>query len=57
MFNCQKYTQLLSLSQEQPLTLIQKMSLKVHTIMCSRCKAFQTNHHHINRIFKHYHQK
>lgn len=38
--NCQQATKLISESQERSLSLSEKMSLKVHVMMCSGCKNF-----------------
>lgn len=40
MLNCQQVTRLLSESQERTLTLRERMSLKVHVMMCSGCRNF-----------------
>ncbi|WP_366520624.1 zf-HC2 domain-containing protein [Rhodoferax sp.] len=40
MMNCQQATKLISESQERSLSLPEKMSLKVHVMMCSGCKNF-----------------
>ncbi|AKG15513.2 hypothetical protein AAX09_05890 [Moraxella bovoculi] len=46
--NCQKMTELMSLSQEEPLTLSQKMTVKFHLLMCPECRRFDDN----NRVLK-----
>ena len=40
MLNCQNVTRLLSESQERTLTLHERMSLKMHVMMCSGCRNF-----------------
>lgn len=40
MLNCQNVTRLYSESQERTLTLQERMSLKVHVMMCSGCRNF-----------------
>lgn len=40
MLNCQQVTKLYSASQERTLTLQERMSLKVHVMMCSGCRNF-----------------
>jgi hypothetical protein len=40
MMNCRQATELISESQERSLTLREKMSLRVHVMMCSGCKNF-----------------
>jgi hypothetical protein len=41
MMSCQQATRLISESQERGLSLTEKMSLKVHVMMCTGCKKFQ----------------
>lgn len=40
MLNCQQATRLISESQERPLSLPEKLTLKTHLMMCSGCKNF-----------------
>lgn len=40
MLNCKNATRLMSESQERPLSLMERMSLKLHVSMCSGCKNF-----------------
>lgn len=40
MMNCQQATRLISESQERVLSLPEKMTLKIHLMMCSGCKNF-----------------
>lgn len=40
MLNCQEATRLISESQERRLSLQEKLTLKMHTLMCSGCKNF-----------------
>lgn len=40
MLNCREVTRLLSESQERPLALPERMSLKMHVMMCSGCRNF-----------------
>lgn len=40
MLNCHEATRLISESQEQPLSLPAKLSLKMHVMMCSGCRNF-----------------
>jgi len=41
MLNCHSATRLMSESQEHPLSVTERMSLKVHLIMCSGCHNFK----------------
>lgn len=40
MLNCKDVTRLYSVSQERKLTLQERMSLKMHVMMCSGCRNF-----------------
>ncbi len=40
MLNCKNVTRLYSESQERTLTLQERMSLKMHVMMCSGCRNF-----------------
>ncbi len=40
MLNCKEATRLISESQERELSLLEKMPLKFHVMMCSGCKNF-----------------
>jgi hypothetical protein len=41
MLNCHEVTRLVSASQERPLALRERLSLKVHLMMCDGCRNFQ----------------
>ena len=41
MLNCRNATRLMSESQERPLSMIERMSLKLHLMMCSGCSNFK----------------
>lgn len=40
MLNCMNATRLYSESQERPLTLQERMALKVHGMLCTGCRNF-----------------
>lgn len=40
MMNCRQATRLISESQERPLSSPEKMTLKIHVMMCSGCRNF-----------------
>jgi hypothetical protein len=40
MLNCRTVTRLYSESQERPLTLQERVSLKIHVMMCNPCRNF-----------------
>ncbi|NMM36933.1 MAG: zf-HC2 domain-containing protein [Glaciimonas sp.] len=50
MLNCQQVTRLYSESQERALTLQERMSLKVHVMMCSGCRNFGKQMHTLRHI-------
>ena len=41
MLNCRNATRLMSESQERPLSMIERISLKLHLMMCSGCSNFK----------------
>lgn len=40
MLNCRQASRLISEAQERPLSLTERISLKMHVLMCSGCKNF-----------------
>ncbi|PKO62280.1 MAG: hypothetical protein CVU24_04800 [Betaproteobacteria bacterium HGW-Betaproteobacteria-18] len=52
--NCQQATKLISESQERALSLPEKMSLKVHVMMCSGCKNFSLQVPFLSKAMKAY---
>lgn len=40
MLNCRQASRLISEAQERPLSLPERISLKMHVMMCSGCKNF-----------------
>lgn len=54
MLNCKRVTHLISESQERPLRLSEKLSLKMHTIMCSGCRNFVLQVPFIRRAMRAY---
>jgi len=40
MLNCKQATALISLGMDQELTMLQKMGLRFHLMMCSGCRNF-----------------
>jgi len=54
MMNCQQATKLISESQERSLSLPEKMSLKVHVMMCSGCKNFSLQVPFLSKAMKAY---
>lgn len=41
MMNCHEATRVMSDSQERPLSVTERMSLKLHLMMCSGCSNFR----------------
>lgn len=41
MLNCHDATRLMSESQERPLSAMERVSLKLHVMMCSGCHNFK----------------
>jgi hypothetical protein len=54
MMNCKQATRLISESQERSLSLAEKMSLKVHVMMCRGCKNFSLQVPFISQAMKAY---
>jgi len=54
MMNCQQATRLISESQERELSLTEKLSLKMHVMMCSGCKNFSLQVPFLSKAMKAY---
>ena len=54
MLNCREATRLMSEAQEHPLKLGEKLSLKMHVMMCSGCRNFGDQMHVLRRIVRAY---
>lgn len=54
MLNCYQATRLLSEAQEHPLSLRERLSLKMHVMMCSGCRNFGEQMHVLRRITRAY---
>ncbi|WP_329604330.1 zf-HC2 domain-containing protein [Undibacterium griseum] len=54
MLNCQNVTRLYSESQERPLTLQERMSVKMHVMMCSGCRNFGEQMHILRQAARTY---
>lgn len=57
MLNCKNVTRLFSEEQERPLTLKERMSLKVHVMMCSGCRNFRQQMYTLRRVARTYAKK
>jgi len=54
MMNCQQATRLISESQDRSLSLAEKMSLKVHVMICTGCKNFSLQVPFLSKAMKAY---
>lgn len=54
MLNCQEVTRLYSESQERTLNLQERMSLKMHVMMCSGCRNFGKQMHTLRQVARAY---
>lgn len=57
MMNCHKATRLISEAQERELSMPEKMSLKVHLMMCAGCKNFSLQVPFLSKAMKAYAQR
>lgn len=57
MLNCKNVTRLFSEEQERPLTLKERMSLKMHVMMCSGCRNFGQQMHTLRQVARTYAKK
>lgn len=54
MLNCRQVTRLYSESQERTLNLQERMSLKIHVMMCSGCRNFGKQMHTLRQVARAY---
>lgn len=54
MLNCKKATRLLSESQDRTLAVPERMSLKMHVMMCSGCRNFGKQMHTLRQAARAY---
>lgn len=54
MLNCQEVTRLYSESQERALNLQERISLKMHVMMCSGCRNFGKQMHTLRQVARAY---
>lgn len=54
MMNCQQATRLISESQDRPLSMSEKLSLKMHVMMCAGCKNFSLQVPFLSKAMKAY---
>lgn len=52
--NCQQATRLISESQDRALSLPEKLSLKMHVLMCAGCKNFSLQIPFLSQAMKAY---
>ena len=51
--SCREVTRLMAESFERRLTLKERLSLRMHTMMCGTCRLFLRLQHQINRAVRH----
>ncbi len=56
ILSCKKATFLISLKEEQKLSLSQRLQLRAHLAVCSLCKLFEQQTGFISRSAKHSHE-
>ncbi len=49
---CRQATRMISESHERSLDIQEKVGLKVHLVMCSRCRRFQRNCETLSEMMK-----
>lgn len=54
MMNCKQATRLISESQDRPLSLPERMTLKMHVMMCTGCKNFSLQIPFLSQAMKTY---
>ncbi|MDY0208227.1 MAG: zf-HC2 domain-containing protein [Pseudomonas sp.] len=54
MMNCKEATALMSQQMDHPLILTERMSLKLHLMMCSGCHNFNQHMHDLREITRTY---
>ena len=54
MLNCQRATRLFSDSGERKLTTRERLSLKMHIMMCSACRHFGRHMDILRKLSRHY---
>ena len=54
MMNCRDATRLMSEAQERPLLITERMSLKLHVIMCNGCHNFKDQMNTLRSITRAY---
>lgn len=54
MINCQQATQLMSEAQERELDWSERVSLRMHTLMCGSCRRFGQQMDTLRLLARHY---
>lgn len=57
MLNCREVTRLVSESQERRLSVVERMSLNLHLMMCDGCKNFSLQVPFLPRAMKAYSER
>ncbi len=54
MRNCREITELVSKGLDKPLGFSERLSIKLHVVMCSRCRNFQSQTQFIRKAARQY---
>lgn len=57
MLNCREVTRMVSESQERKLSVVEKMSLNLHLMMCDGCKNFSLQVPFLRKAMKAYSER
>lgn len=57
MLNCREVTRLVSASQERKLSVVEKLSLNLHLMMCDGCKNFSLQVPFLRKAMKNYSER
>lgn len=52
MRDCRRITELISLSQEQPLSTQEQLKVKMHLAICPMCRAFEQNNQMLKEMIQ-----
>jgi hypothetical protein len=52
LYACRKVAELLLLSQDEPLGILQRLKLKMHLLLCGNCRIFDAQLHTIRHLVK-----
>lgn len=52
IYSCKKTSTLLSISKEKPLTFSEKVGVRTHILLCTKCRQFEKNLATLSKICK-----